>query len=260
MIAAFAHTGAALGEPKYTAAAVKAADFVLTRLRAADGRLFRTCGAGQPAKLAGYLEDYAYLTDALVAVYEATFDPRWVRAATELADTMLKHFADPAGGFYFTADDHEQLLARTKDMQDGSVPSGNAMATTVLLRLAALTGKPEYRQHAERTLRAYRETMADHPQAAGQRLVALDLFLGPVDEVAVIGTRDVAETVRALAAIRGKYQPNRVVAFHDPASGPPPAEVPLLADKPMRRAVTVYVCRDFACREPLVGAAAVEAG
>ncbi|MFO0850136.1 MAG: thioredoxin domain-containing protein [Gemmataceae bacterium] len=260
MIAAFAHAGAALGEPKYTDAAVKAADFVLTRLRGANGRLFRTCGANQPAKLAGYLEDYAYLCDALVTLYEATFDPRWVRVANELADAMLKHFADPAGGFYYTADDHERLLARTKDMQDGSIPSGNAMATTALVRLAALTGKAEYRHHAERTLRAHHETMADHPQAAGQMLVALDLFLGPLDEVAVIGTKGESETERVLAAIRGKYRPNRVVAFHDPASGPPPAEVPLLADKPMRDAVTVYVCRDFACREPLVGAAAVEAG
>jgi uncharacterized protein YyaL (SSP411 family) len=258
MIAAFAHAGAALGQPKYTDAAVTAADFVLTRLRGPDGRLFRTTGAGQPAKLAGYLEDYAYLTDALVTLYEATFDPRWVRAAAELADVMLTHFADPAGGFYFTADDHEQLLARIKDMQDGSVPSGNAMATTALIRLAALTGERRYRDHAERTLKAYHETMADHPQAAGQMLVALDLFLGPLDEIAVVGHRGEPETERVLTSLRGKYRPNRVIAFHDPASGPPPSEVPLLADKPMRGAVTVYVCRDFACREPLVGAAALD--
>ena len=156
-------------------------------------------GVGQPAKLAGYLEDYAYLCDALVTLYEATFDPRWLRAAVELADVMLKHFADPAGGgFFFTADDHEQLIARTKDTQDGSAPSGNAMAVTALLRLAALTGRRDLADAGRRTLRAYRGLMAEHPAAAGQMLLALDFYLGPVDEVAVIGPAGGEDTRRAL--------------------------------------------------------------
>ena len=265
MIAAFAQAGSALGVAKYTDAATKAADFVLTNLasRAPSGagfRLFRTCGVGQPAKIAGYLEDYSYLTDALVTLYEATFEPRWLRAAIELADVILKHFADPAGGFFYTADDHERLIARTKDLHDGSVPSGNAMAVTALLRLTALTGRRDFFTAAERTLKAYRETMADHPAAAGQMLVALDFYNGPVDEVAVIGTRGDAETERVLTALRTKFRPNRVVAFHDPASGPAPAEIALLADKPMKGVVTTYICRNFACAAPLVGAEAAERG
>jgi uncharacterized protein YyaL (SSP411 family) len=258
MIGAFAQAGAAFGAAKYTDAAAKAADFVLSHLRGPDGRLFRTAGVGQPAKLAGYLEDYAYLADALVTLYEATFDARWLRAAIELADVMLKHFADPNGGFFYTADDHEQLIARTKDLHDGSVPSGNAMAVTALLRLAALTGRRDFRDAAERTLKAYRGLMAEHPAAAGQMLVALDFYLGPVDEIAVVGPRGDADTERVLRAIRAKFRPDAVVAFHDPATGAPPAEIALLADKPMQGTVTTYVCRDFACRAPLVGAGAAE--
>ncbi len=259
MIAALAQAGAALGVPRYVEAAAKAADFVLTTLRGPDGRLFRTCGVGQPPKLAGYLEDYAYTADALVTLYEATFDPRWLRAAIELADVMLKHFADEQGsGFFYTADDHERLIARTKDLHDGSLPSGNATAVTALLRLAALTGRRDFRDYAGRTLRAYRGLMEEHPAAAGQMLIALDFYLGPVDEVAVVGPRGDPETERVLKAVRSKFRPDRVVAFHDPASGLPPAEVGLLADKPMQGAVTTYVCRDFACRAPLVGAEAAE--
>jgi uncharacterized protein len=259
MISAFAQAGAVFGVPKYVEAAVKAADFVLTHLRRPDGRLYRTTGVNQPAKLTGYLEDYAYTADALVTLYEATFDVRWLRAAAELADAMLKHFADPAGGFFYTADDHEALIARSKDTQDGSTPSGNAVAAMALLRLAALTGRSGFAEASERTLKAYHGLLTDHPAAATAMLLAVDFHFGPVDEIAVIGKASDPDTERALRAIRGKYRPNAVVAFHDPAVGPPPAEVALLADKPGQGAVTVYVCRNFACRSPLVGADTIEA-
>jgi hypothetical protein len=203
MVAAFAQAGAVFGVPRYVEAAARAADFLLTRMRDAGGRLYRTAGADQPAKLAGYLEDYAYTADALVTLYEATFDPRWVKAAAELADVMLARFADGKGGFFYTADDHERLIARTKDLHDGSVPSGNAVAVTALLRLAALTGRDDYRRHAEKTLRTYHTLMADHPSAAGQMLAALDFHLGPVDEVAVVGPAG-PDVDRVLRAVRGK--------------------------------------------------------
>ncbi|VTR91440.1 thioredoxin domain-containing protein : Uncharacterized protein OS=Blastopirellula marina DSM 3645 GN=DSM3645_08327 PE=4 SV=1: Thioredox_DsbH: GlcNAc_2-epim [Gemmata massiliana] len=260
LIAALARAGAALNAPEYTRSATRAADFVLDTMRTPDGRLYRTTGVGQSPKLTGYLEDYALLADALVAVYEATFDPKYLRSALELAEAMLKHFADPNGpGFFFTADDHEELIARTKDLHDGSTPSGNAMAVTVLLRLAALTGRRDLANPAERALRGYRETMAEHPAASGQMLAALDFYLGPVQQIALVGPAQGAETQRALAAVRGRFGPNRVVAFHDPATGAPPAELaPLFEGKEaVNGAVTVFVCENFACRSPLVGAAAV---
>ena len=258
-IAAFAQAGAVLGQPQYIDVAEHVAEFLLTNLRSADGRLLRTWGEEGGAKLPAYLEDYAYLTDALVSLYEATFAPRWIEAALELAKQMIQHFADDAeGGFFYTADDHEELIARTKDLQDGSVPSGNAMAATALIRLAKLTGRAEFLTRAEGTLRAYQSTMADNPMAAGQMLVAYDLFLGPVDEIAVIGRTGDADTTAALAIIRAKFAPNRVVAYHDPTAGDPPTAIPLLAGKPMVEGkVTVYICRDFTCQAPLVGLEAI---
>ena len=131
------------------------------------------------------------------------------------------------------------------------------MAVTALLRLAALTGRRDLAEPAERALRGYRETMAEHPAASGQMLVALDFFLGPVQQIAVIGPTKGAD--RALAAIRRGFSPNRVIAFHDPADGAPPAELAALFEgkEAVGGAVTVYVCANFACQAPLVGADAV---
>jgi len=256
MIAAFAKAGAAFGDGRFVGVAATAADWCLTHLRDASGRLLRTAGANGQAKLAGYLEDYALLADGLVALYEAEFDPKYLRAAVELAEVMLKHFADPSGpGFFFTADDHEQLIARTKDLHDGSTPSGNAVAVTVLLRLAKLCGRDDFAEKAEDTLRAYRPLMEEHPSACGQMLTALDFYLGPVQEIAVVGKAGDPEAKRVHDAIHSSFRPNRVVAFHDPATGEPPSFVPLLKDRPMvGDRVTVYVCENFVCQAPQVGA------
>jgi uncharacterized protein YyaL (SSP411 family) len=259
MIAAMAQAGAVFGVPKYIEAAARAADFVLTRLRGPDGMLFRTAGETGPAKFTGYLEDHAYMAYALAELYQATFDPKWLRAADDLCDVLIAEFADEAGGgFFYTADAGGELIARMKDAQDGSVPSGNAVAAAAFLKLAVLLDRADLRDHAGRTLKAYRGLMADHPAAAGPMLMALDMHSGPMDEVAVVGRVGEPETGRALAAIRKGFRPNMVVALHDPATGTE-AEGSLLAGKTARGAVTVYVCRDFACREPLVGAEAVEA-
>ncbi|MBM3980453.1 MAG: thioredoxin domain-containing protein [Planctomycetes bacterium] len=261
MIAALAKAGTAFGDDHYTGAAALAAEFILKNMRAPDGRLYRTAGVGQPPKLNGYLEDYAFLADALVTLYEATFDAKWLRAAFQLVEVMVKHFTDANGGFFFTADDHEQLIARTKEMHDGSTPSGNAMAVTVLLRLAALTGRRDFAEHAERALRAARDTMAEHPAASGQMLLALDFYLGPVQQIAIVGDTSAADTQRAIRAVHRAFGARRVVAFHDPATGVPSAELSALfaGKEAVGGKVTVYVCENFACQAPLVGAGAVEA-
>src|SRR5262249_50986997 len=130
MIAAFAQAAQSLEKPEYTAAAVKAAGWILDNMRTSEGRLLRTTFAGSAAKLNGYLEDYAYLIDALVSLYEATFEPRWLAAALDLTRIMREQFWDEAeGGFFYTGKDHERLIARTKDPHDNATPSGNAMAT-----------------------------------------------------------------------------------------------------------------------------------
>ncbi|HTK74226.1 MAG TPA: thioredoxin domain-containing protein, partial [Gemmataceae bacterium] len=184
LIVAFAKAGAVLEREDYTRAAERAGEFILKTMRGQDGRLFRTAGAGTPPKLNAYLEDYAFAIDAMAALYEATFAVRWLRAAEELAGVMVEQFADTNDGFFTTGADHELLLVRMKDQHDGSTPSGNSVAITALLQLAKLTGTDRWRQTAERAMTAMAGVMEQHPLAAGQLFVALDYWLGPVEEIA----------------------------------------------------------------------------
>src|SRR5262249_14670535 len=205
-----------------------------------------------------YLEDYAYFIDALVTLYEATFEPRWIDAARELASVMIEQFWDEAcGGFFFTGKDHETLISRSKDPHDNATPSGNSMAVTALLRLAKLTGRDDLRAKAERTLRLYRKLLAEHPMAAGQMLVALDFYLGPVREVAIVGETSAAARVQRL--LEEKFHPRRVLARKTPHDGPEvDTLLPLLAGKTNKADVTVYLCENYTCRAPLVGIEAIE--
>src|SRR5262249_37819070 len=154
--------------------------------------------------------------DSLVTLYEATFTPRWLEAALELAQVMIEQFWDPTeGGFFYTGKDHEELIARTKDAHDSSIPSGNAMAVTALLRLGKLTGRADLLEKAETTLRLFAGLMTTTPLAAGQMLVALDFYLGPVEEFAIVGDPACEQTQRALRAVRTAFRPNKVVALRD---------------------------------------------
>ena len=257
MIGAFALAAQTLDEPRYAAVAAKAADFILTKMRTSDGKLYRTYGAGSTPKLNAYLEDYAFLIDALVTLYEATFEARWVQEALRLADVMIDQFWDTAeGGFFYTGRDHEALIARNKDPHDNAIPSGNSMAVTGLLRLVKLTGRTDLQEKAEATLQLYRGLLASHPTAAGQMLVALDFQLGPVDEIAIVGDPASEETRRVLRALRSGFRPHRVVALKVADDAAMEKLIPLLADKPASGATMTYICRDFACQAPLVGAAA----
>jgi uncharacterized protein YyaL (SSP411 family) len=253
MIAAFAHAGAAFERADYLNVARRAADFVLTRLRTADGRLLRTTFAGMDAKLNGYLEDYAYMIDSLVSLYEATFEPRWLAEATRLAETMISLFwDDAAGGFFYTSSDHETLIARNKDPHDQATPSGNSMAALGLLRLAHLTGRPEFRAKAEQTLLAFRGLMTTSPMAATQMLAALDFYLGPVEELAIVGdpqSKGFAEVVRAA---RLRFRPRQVIA----ASAAGERVIELLKDRTSPGAVSLFICREGTCQSPLNDVAA----
>lgn len=259
MIDALAQAAMVLEKPVYREAACRAADFILTRMRGSDGRLLRTYMAGSEPKLNAYLEDYAFLLNALVSLYEADQSPRWIESALGLANMMIEQFWDEtSGGFFFTGRDHEALIARTKDPHDSSIPSGNSMAVTGLLRLAELTGRKELRDKAEKTLQLFHGLMTKLPSAAGQMLIALDFHLGPVEEFAVVGDSDKEDTRRVLHAIHSGFRPNKVVAIKSSEDGAADALIPLLAGKKSLGSVTTYICKDFACQAPLVGADAVE--
>jgi uncharacterized protein YyaL (SSP411 family) len=255
MIHALALAGSILNEPRYWYSADAAAQFVLKHLRGPGNRLFRTCGIGQPAKLTGYLDDYSFFTHALLTLYEATFNPRWLNESMAIADAMIHSFSDPRGGFFYTADDHDTLPVRMKDIHDGSIPSGNATAALALLRLSHFTSRPDYREVAERTILFHRSQLAEHPMASAQMLIALDFLIGPVDEIVIAGHRDDPETEQILRALRSRFHPTRVIVCHDPADGPVSSSIPLLTARTMIDGrTTVYQCRDRVCSAPIVGA------
>jgi uncharacterized protein YyaL (SSP411 family) len=244
MITALAEAGAVLDRSDYVQAAIDCATFVLGDLRDAQGRLLRTWKDGR-GRLAAYLEDHAFLLEALIGLYEATGDPRWYGEATTLADAMIERFSDPErGGFYTTADDHEPLAARRKDLEDTPIPSGNSAAAFGLLRLALLSGEGKYERHALGVLRLLFPLAARHPQAFGHLLQAADFYLAPVKEVAIVGPSGEADEL--LRVVRGAYRPHLVLATGR-ADG-----VPLLEGRePVDGHAAAYVCEHFICQAPV---------
>ena len=242
MITALAEAGAALERPDYRDAAVACAEFAWRDMRDADGRLLRTYNRGQ-ARLGAYLEDHAFLLEALLTLYETTFDPRWFAAAQELAETIIARFSDPErGGFYATADDHEHLIARRKELEDNPIPSGASAAAFGLLRLAALTGEHRYEEAALGVLNLLHAIAPQHPMAFGHLLQALDFHISPVKEVAIVGPG--AEPLERV--VRGAFRPHIVVA------GGPADGVPLLAGRePVEGRAAAYVCERFTCLRPV---------
>jgi uncharacterized protein YyaL (SSP411 family) len=254
---------AATGEPalveasaRYAESASRAAAAVLDSLRGPDGRLRRSWRDGR-ASADGALEDYANLADGLLSLYEATFDEQWFEAAVSLMDVVLGHFPHPDGGFFDTPDDGERLVVRPRDVQDNATPSGGAMATTVLLRLAALTGDGRYRTAAERALATVGGYLERHPTAFAQWLCALELAHAESTEVAIVGEPDDAATRGLVATIDRGYHPFRVQA----SSGAPDASaVPLLHGRfALDGMPTAFVCHGFACRLPVTEPEALEA-
>jgi uncharacterized protein YyaL (SSP411 family) len=246
MISALAEAGAALEEPRYLDAAVVCAEFVLRDLRDAGGRLLRSFNDGR-AKLGAYLEDHAFLLEALLTLYESTFDERYFVAARRLADAILARFADgERGGFFSTASDHERLIARRKDLDDSPIPAGSSSAMFGLLRLAALTGESAYEEAALGGLRLVHTIAHRHPQAFGHLLQALDFHCGPVREVALVG-EDLAPLERV---VRGALRPYLVLAGSRGATEG--TAVPLLEGRgPVDGRAAAFVCERFACRAPV---------
>jgi uncharacterized protein YyaL (SSP411 family) len=257
-IAAFAEAGRLLGEDRYTAAAVAAAESIVGGSLGADGSLKRSWKDGR-AVGSGVLEDYSHLAEGLLALYETTFDERWFELARTLADAILDRFADPAGGFFDTGSDHERLITRPKDPQDNAVPSGGAMATTVLLRLAAFTGEGRYRDAAERAIGTVAPYLVQYPTGFAQWLVAASFAAGDPVEVAIVGDPSEPGTRALLDPVWTRWRPFQVLAVA-PADGSSDSQVPLLHDRPaLEGKPTAYVCRDFVCSLPVTTAAGLVA-
>ena len=259
-ISALAEAGRALGEPRYVEAAVTAAGFVLTELRAPDGRLLRSWRDGRPGR-PGYADDHALMADACLVLYETTFELRWFEAARGFGDELLRLFHDPdRGGFFQTGSDAESLVIRPKELYDNAVPSGNSVAADVLQRLAHLTGETAYEEAGLSALRLVRDALGQAPTGFGHALCALDLSLDAVKEVAIVGDPRATAT-RALAdeVTIKRFLPNHVLAVADPGDEASRAAVTLLRDRPqLERSATAYVCERFACKLPVTESAALE--
>ena len=250
MLTAFAEAANILGRDDYRAVAAKNADFLLANL-VKDGRVLRTYKDGV-AKLNGYLEDYSYLVEGLLAVYEATFDLKYFDSARRLADTMIEQFWDESdGGFFFTSSDHEELITRTKDYFDNATPSGNSVAAIALLKLGLLTGEGKYQRCAATILRTMRQVMAKYPSAFGYLLSALDLYLSEAKEIAIVADPSSHEALSFVAEVYSRYLPNKVVALKGPGDDRAAESIGLLADRSMVDGKpAAYVCRNYTCLLP----------
>ena len=258
MIQAMARAATVLNMPEYGQAATRAARFLLDELRRPDGRLMHCWRQGH-ARFNAYLDDYAYLIQALVHLYELDFDESWVETAVELADLVLQHFTDPeTGSFFFTADDHEPLIARTRDWTDSSVPSGNAMAATCLWSLGTLCGREDYLTAAGNVLQQGAPLIEQAPLAVGQLLLAADLACGPLRQILIVGDPGREPTATALRNLRQRFLPHAIVACRSPAA---PVRGTALdaafAGKTALAEPTVYVCEDATCHAPVAGYEAV---
>jgi uncharacterized protein YyaL (SSP411 family) len=257
MLAAFAEAARALDRDDYRMIGERNADFLLRELRQENGRLLRTWksnpelseGPGE-AKLNGYLEDYSYLIEGLLELYQTTFDPRWFVAAQGLAETMLGRFTDSEGTLYDTSDDHETLITRPRDLQDNATPSGNAMAVTALLKLSGFTNDMRYIDIAHQALAQMQSMMSQYPLGFGQWLQALSYALSKPREIAIVGDPEAADTRALLDVVRNGYLPFQVVALG--ASDAQAPAVPLLQDRGLVEGhAAAYVCRAFACQAPV---------
>jgi uncharacterized protein YyaL (SSP411 family) len=246
-LAAFAEAIPVLERQADLAVAEGIAEAALGLLRGPDGRLARSFRSGRTTGRGG-LDDYACLADGLLCLYEATFDERWLVAASELIGVVEREFADAAGGWFDTSNGADQLIVRPKETQDGATPSGSAAAAAVMLRLAELTGDGSLRDAAERALGQMGQVAVRYPRAFPAWLGALDFATAAVAQVAIVGDPGAADTRAMLTVARSGFQPYRVLTLGSPES----STLALLSGRSaIGGRATAYVCHGFACRRPV---------
>jgi uncharacterized protein YyaL (SSP411 family) len=248
MIGAFARAYQVLGDPAYRTAAERAVAFIYEHLHR-DGRLLRTFKDGA-AKLNAYLDDYAFLLNALLDLYEGTFEPTLIERARGLGDALLAQFEDrERGGFFFTSADHETLVQRPKPAFDGSIPSGNSAAAEGLLRLYYYVGDARFLAAAERTLQVFAQAMRKQPFGFGHMLGVADFYLRKPREIVVVGRADDAATGALVERVHRRYLPNKTLTVVEPHGG---NTLPIAEGKTqVDGKTTAYVCHDYTCSPPV---------
>jgi uncharacterized protein YyaL (SSP411 family) len=252
MISSLAYGGMVLNEEKYTQAAEHGAGFIMSTLYE-DDRLRRYYRDGHVVGKA-FLDDYAFTIVGLLDVYEATFDAKWLIEAKKLSEEMIELFADSEGGFFLTGKDSERLIARSKPVSDGAIPSGNSIAALALLRLSRLTMNQDFAEQGRQILEAFSSQLESSPTSSSAMLIALDFYLGPRREIIVAGDADAADTRQMLRLVRSKFLPNAMVLLHDPnkADSTIHTIIPFLKQRiALDGRATAYVCEDYACQRPV---------
>ncbi len=251
-VSALSKASILLNEPAYHVAAKRAADFIWMQMRREDGRLQHTWRRGS-AKIDAFLDDYSFLINAMLDLYEVDLDMTRIDQAYTLAETMFNHFRCETGGFFFTADDQEKLIARQSSFQDGSTPSGNSIAALALMRLGRLTGQTWLVETADSTIRAASAVLKQSPMACGQMLIALHEAVNDYQLFVVV-----AESQEALSYVQQTFLRERPVGIQiiGMVSGNPSLSVlaPLLADKrQIGDQTTLYLCNRDCCASPMTG-------
>jgi uncharacterized protein YyaL (SSP411 family) len=252
MIASLAIGGRTFNEHRYTAAAEKAAKFVLKKLRRSDGRLLKRYREGE-AGLPAHLEDYSFMTWGLIELYQTTFDIYYLEEAIALNDLMLRHFWDEKnGGLFMTADDGEKLLVRSKDIYDGAIPSGNSVAALNLVRLGRITARSEYEEKAEGIFKAFSGTVAGQASGHPQLMIALEFAMDESFEVVIAGNPEGKATQEMLKALWQPFVPNKVVLLRPDGVAPPITKLAAYTktQTSSQNQPTAYVCQNFACKLP----------
>jgi uncharacterized protein YyaL (SSP411 family) len=253
MISSLAYGGMVLKESKYTNAAERCAQFILSTLHK-NGRLRRYYRVGHVVEKA-FLDDYAFTIVGLLDLYEATFDAQWLIEAKKLSEEMIALFADSeGGGFFLTGKDGEKLIVRSKSSSDGAIPSGNSVAALGLLRLGRMTMNQDYIQRGGQILNAFSSQLEQSPGYSSAMLIALNFWLGPRREIVIAGDIKATNTQQMLELVRSTFMPNAIILLHDqPHAGPALYDIipfiehqTALGDK-----ATAYVCEDYTCRRPV---------
>jgi len=253
MITALAKGGQVFNELKYAEAAKRAADFILKNLRKPDGRLLHRYRDGQAAVQA-HVDDYAFLIWGLLELYETSFDINYLKTAIDLNRDLITHFWDDiSGGFYFTADDGENLLLRNKEIYDGAIPSGNSVSMLNLLRLDRITANSDFEEKAEKIGSAFSKTIKQFPAAHTELMVALDFGVGPSYEVVIVGDSQADDTKAMIKAIRRQFVPNKVVLLRQTEKEEP--DIIRIAEFTKSQLsldgkATAYVCLTYVCKLP----------
>jgi hypothetical protein len=261
MISALARAAQALNRSDYAASAAKAGQFILDHMQ--DGTTLLRIYRGKTGRQAAFLDDHAYLAVAFLDLYDATLDSKWLAAAEDLTRRMIDRFWDDHhGGFFATAAYHQQVLVRSKPGTDASLPSGNALAATALLRLGTLLGNQGYQQCAAQVLERHWQMMQNNPRMAMTMLLTADQFLHPAVEIAIVGEADRQETRVLVRTVHRRYMPAKSLVLLEPGHERErslTASLPQLKDKtPVDGMPAAYVCVQNSCQPPVTSAAALE--